>query len=156
MLGESQSQIRTLLNFKMINLTQGSTEHAAMDPKWIVIEGLDGVGKSTVVQHLQALLPSSVKSPNPPTDIRKYFDAFGQGTIRRSYYFLHNAIVKDFAVQKMNEGVNVITDRYLASTLAYRTIDSGDGFLTQNVIMTWRMHLLSSIEMDLRLILLFC
>lgn len=87
----------------------------------IVLEGLDGVGKSTISDLLQKSVPNFVKLHTPPTSIikhRKWFDDKG-GDMRKSFYMVGNFLVGDEMLKQMEQGKSVIIDRYYASTVAY-------------------------------------
>ncbi len=84
------------------------------NPKVIVFEGNDRVGKSTIANSLQAMLPKSLKTYEPffltPED-RKHTDAFFDDRVRHLEY-LHNLI----SSRKLDY---IIMDRYIDSFFAY-------------------------------------
>ncbi|KAJ2987958.1 hypothetical protein HDV02_005874 [Globomyces sp. JEL0801] len=86
--------------------------------KWIVIEGLDGTGKTSMSKGIASRLENSIISPSPDQNARSLFDVCSN-PIRRSFYFLWNSVTKEFALNQLALGKNVITDRWLFSTIAY-------------------------------------
>lgn len=104
----------------------------------IVVEGIDGAGKSTVVQNIQRALNAAgydAKTSFEPSDctvgqeLRRRFDN-GIDTEPLSDFFLfmadrveHNEqVVKPF----LDEGHPVILDRYMDSTRAYQPVAMAD------------------------------
>jgi thymidylate kinase len=96
---------------------EGSLCRAATTP-FVVVEGLDGVGKSTVSTALAAASPRRhrVKTPAPSwADIRARFDAQGEEA-RRPFY----AVANYCAFADLPEDTTLLVlDRFVASTLAY-------------------------------------
>jgi dTMP kinase len=107
--------------------------------KWIVIEGLDGVGKSSVIKQLQQILKAT-QTPLPNPVLRNYFDSQPNPVLRRSFYFMENNLTRLHAETILERGGHAITDRYMASTIAYmnsfdKEIDSDmvNVFLKENI-----------------------
>ena len=115
--------------------------------KFIVIEGLDGSGKTTQVQLLTELLSyegiSVVNQKEPtPHKFGKMCREVLSGTelLPKSQLALlfvadridHNTNEKDGIEKLLNEGYNIICDRYYYSTFAYQGVDVG---------LDWLMHL---------------
>ena len=100
-----------------------------MTGKFIVIEGLDATGKSTLVEKLVKRLNATLlKCPprlNAPdlsdADLRAYFDE-RPPTQRRAYYRAANLIASEQAEIALQNG-HVVMDRYWTSTVAFAALD---------------------------------
>ena len=89
--------------------------------KLICIEGLDGVGKTTCVQHLADKLNATIMK-TPPKEILNIRERCANTTnpnLRYHYYLLGNYLVSEDIEILLNNGKNVILDRFYASTMAY-------------------------------------
>jgi thymidylate kinase len=83
---------------------------------FFALEGLDGVGKSTVIRGLEARGIKTVKTPTPElTPLRPYFDK--QDTPIRFAYFLLGVLHAGHKAQT-NPGETVVCDRYLLTTVS--------------------------------------
>lgn len=96
----------------------------------IVLEGLEGVGKSTLAAKLSALLGSkTVKTPPPEFGaVRDVVAALDNPSV--SFYFYLSsvlAIQRDIFSFKGDVSRHVIVDRYILSTVAYHS--SGETFV---------------------------
>jgi dTMP kinase len=91
-------------------------------PITIVLEGLDGVGKSTVAEQLAICLHARCLQTPPGIikDFRGYFDSQDVPT-RNAYYMIGNFLAGREFLKLVKEGESVVVDRYYASTIAYRT-----------------------------------
>lgn len=95
----------------------------------IVIEGLDGVGKSTQVKALAATLnalviqsPPFIDDPiHPGTDLRVRMDG-SSPSARREYYRSSNFFASEHAKFHLKHGP-VILDRYWPSTASFSVLD---------------------------------
>lgn len=95
----------------------------------ILIEGLDGVGKSTQVRELSRILsakvistPQFIEDPLvPDKDLRIRMDS-SPSAIRREYYRLSNFYASETARQLIAHSP-VILDRYWCSTAAFSAMD---------------------------------
>ena len=95
----------------------------------ILIEGLDGVGKSIQVQELSRILsakvistPQFIEDPLvPDKDLRIRMDS-SPSAIRREYYRLSNFYASENARQLIAHSP-VILDRYWCSTAAFSAMD---------------------------------
>ena len=88
--------------------------------RFIVIEGLDGIGKSTTIGRLcERLNAQTASSPTPlmNTIRERFHDA--EPDLRNQYYELCNAEFSD-AVERMLEGGDVVCDRFVASTASFK------------------------------------
>ena len=105
-----------------------------MTGKFIVIEGLDAVGKSTLgkstlvdalVKSLDATLlkcpPRLEASELTDGDLRSYFDDRPDAP-RRAYYRAANLIASEQAEVALQTG-HVVMDRYWTSTVAFAALD---------------------------------
>ena len=100
-----------------------------MTGKFIVIEGLDATGKSTLVEKLAKRLnatllkcPPRLEAPElSDADLRSYFDARPPAQ-RRAYYRAANLIASEQAERALQNG-HVVMDRYWTSTVAFAALD---------------------------------
>ena len=90
-------------------------------PCSIVLEGLDGTGKSTTCAVLAQRLNAHCMRTPPESmqDFRKYFDNQSIDA-RNSYYMVGNFLAGKDMQRRTEEGETVVVDRYYASTIAYR------------------------------------
>ena len=99
---------------------------------FIVIEGLDGTGKSTLVDKLATALNAKLLSCPPcleapelaEGDLREHFDK-RQPSVRRAYYRATNLIASEIAVSALTD-FHVVMDRYWTSTVAFSAMDDGN------------------------------
>ena len=100
-----------------------------MTGKFIVIEGLDATGKSTLAEKLAKRLnatllkcPPRLEAPElSDADLRSYFDARPPAQ-RRAYYRAANLIASEQAERALQNG-HVVMDRYWTSTVAFAALD---------------------------------
>ena len=100
-----------------------------MTGKFIVIEGLDATGKSTLVDALAKSLDAKLLGCPPRLeapglidgDIRSYFDD-RPAVQRRAYYRAANLIASEQAETALRKG-HVVMDRYWTSTVAFAALD---------------------------------
>lgn len=92
-------------------------------PWFVVVEGLDGAGKSTLVQGLGATFGAQILSSSNAisAEVR---DACEQkhglrGTSRQLFYAYSVSLTSDAAGRALDCGTCVVVDRYWASTIAY-------------------------------------
>ena len=96
---------------------------------FIVIEGLDGVGKSTQVRYLAEALnaaviqcPPFIEDPlRPGCDLRERMDKASLSR-RREYYRMSNFIASE-QIRLMLKHQPVVVDRYWTSTAAFSAMD---------------------------------
>ena len=86
----------------------------------IVLEGLDGTGKSTVVLALADRLDAiaMITPPNSMRSYRAYFDRIG-GAQREAYYMVGNFVAATEISNNVATGKHVVVDRFYASTRSY-------------------------------------
>lgn len=85
-----------------------------------VIEGVDGVGKTTMakllVKHLEGIY---YKTPPEPYASR-YFEFDGTNTRKRFEFFLESIVYASQEIRLLlKEGISVVADRWIWTTLAY-------------------------------------
>ena len=105
-----------------------------MTGKFIVIEGLDATGKSTLVEKLTERLnatllqcPPRLEAPElSKCDLRSYFDDRPPAQ-RRAYYRAANLIASEQAEATLKNG-HVVMDRYWPSTVAFAALDEDSDF----------------------------
>lgn len=88
----------------------------------IVLEGLDGIGKTTTAYALAKRLNGIFKK-TPPPEIeheRKAYDHGGDEHLRRKFYMKGNYLVGKQVEALVNNEEVVVIDRYLCSTVAYK------------------------------------
>mgnify|MGYP003983629241 CR=1 FL=1 len=98
--------------------------------RFIVIDGLDAVGKTTLTRKLAQTLgaeelkcPPQIVAPSLLNgDLRKHFDK-QPPTQRRAYYRFANLIAGEQARIAVASGKDVVIDRYWTSTVAFSALD---------------------------------
>ena len=99
--------------------------------RFIVIEGLDATGKSTLVEKLSSKI-NAIKLSCPPKIMipsltegfaRSHFDSLS-ALQRRAYYRFSNLVASE-EVEKNIEKSHVVMDRYWTSTAAFAAMDDG-------------------------------
>lgn len=97
-----------------------------MKPLFIVVEGLDATGKTTLTKSLAAQYQAEpLKCPPQLTaellgdNVRAHFDG-REPTVRRAYYRAANLLASEQALRMIKEhGKAVVMDRYWPSTVAF-------------------------------------
>ena len=100
-----------------------------MSSKFIVIEGLDATGKSTLVEKLAKSLnatllkcPPRLEAPDfMDANLRSHFDNRPSAQ-RRAYYQAANLIASEQAEVALRKG-HVVMDRYWTSTVAFTALN---------------------------------
>ncbi|MFL9765111.1 dTMP kinase [Vibrio cyclitrophicus] len=105
---------------------------------FIVIEGLDGSGKSTVSKHLAKKLNAKLlTTPGADfKDTRKQLDAvFSNNSKARQLFYMATVLnVADEAQSLITSGKNVVVDRYWLSTQVYHCwMSNGQHYTLQEV-----------------------
>jgi len=88
--------------------------------KLIVVEGIDGTGKTTVAHRLaRAIGGKYIRTPPPPFDsARQYVDKQGSLDTRFLFYLCSVSYASDVIRRELTRR-DVVCDRYLGSTIAY-------------------------------------
>lgn len=94
-----------------------------MSPMFIVIEALDGVGKTTAVHAVAARL-GGVATNTPGDALRSVSDAvldgLGENQESRCLYYAASVVARGEEARRMvDQGVPVVMDRYWLSTISY-------------------------------------
>lgn len=94
---------------------------AAPPPVCVALEGLDGVGKTTVAALLAAKLGAQLlrTPPDAMRACRPFFDRADDAT-RKAYYVVGNFVAGEEVKALLAAGRSVVLDRFHASTFAYR------------------------------------
>ena len=89
--------------------------------QFITIEGLDGVGKSTIVQMLAKLIGGlSIQTPDPALRVER-LEIEARNCIADKLFFYMNSMIKQRVQFKESLQKNhLVCDRYIHSTLAYQ------------------------------------
>ena len=122
-LSEQLSQLSEQLSNKLSEQSSKQSSEQVKNKFCIVIEGLDGIGKSTIVNYLAENLNAKLIA-TPPDIIKPFRSIFIEDNntdIRFTYYMVGNFIageeVKRILLDEQNQ--SVIMDRFYASTIAY-------------------------------------
>lgn len=94
---------------------------AACKPICVVLEGLDGVGKTTAATTLAERLGAKLlrTPPDCMRSFRPYFDR-AEDASRKAFYEVGNFMAGEEAAASLAKGQSVVIDRYYASTFSYR------------------------------------
>lgn len=115
----------------LTNVTTSSTSSSSnlsLSPLSIVLEGLDGVGKSTIGKALAYRLNGKYLRTPPDSMLayREYFSPYKSEpltteelALRKAYYMVGNFMAGNEMKDTVSQGVSVVMDRYYASTIAY-------------------------------------
>lgn len=92
-------------------------------PWFVVVEGLDGAGKSSLVKELAATFGAQILSSSNAisAEVRAACDGMHgmRGTSRQLFYAYSVSLTSDAAGRALQQGTHVVVDRYWASTIAY-------------------------------------
>jgi len=89
--------------------------------QFIVIDGIDGAGKSTVAEMLASTLGYQyLKSPGKEfSGVREYFENPDLMLARFYFYAATTLYLSETIRQELSAGNSVVCDRYIYSTIAY-------------------------------------
>ncbi|MDP3244450.1 MAG: dTMP kinase [bacterium] len=116
-----------------------------MKNKLIVLEGIDGVGKTTIAKmikrelgrhHIKSVIYESTEKKNSGFNILKPFikKYAAKLSINSSlFFYLSSTLLKSEIIKKMLKNKWVICDRYIYSTLAYHKIKGATKSLLPNL-----------------------
>lgn len=116
-----------LLTSMITSISSNDSQKAPKHP-FIVIEGLDATGKSTMSANLAKYLNANIMTTPPASvkHIRKEFDVYSE-LCRRSFFAYSNYLAAEEIRELLKEKM-VVLDRYWHSTTAYSIAkDAGDG-----------------------------
>lgn len=103
--------------------------HGELRPCFVVLEGVDGVGKSTLAQGLAARLGATLQSTPPAAlaSVRPEVDVLyaGFGAAQQLFYASSVAYASQRADELLAQGQSVVLDRYWASTRVYDVFRPG-------------------------------
>ena len=110
--------------------TEGGAGCAQAPPQFIVIDGLDATGKTTLARELARELGAEALKCPPQLiapalgdgDLRTHFDTLPPPE-RRAYYRAANLIASEQAKLALAAGKHVVMDRYWTSTAAFSALD---------------------------------
>ncbi|KAJ9594874.1 hypothetical protein L9F63_013835 [Diploptera punctata] len=116
-------QVEKLLHIFKENYNEDAQPTSQRLHPFIVVEGLDGSGKSTIVKKLKSKINAETLSTPPGClmELRSWFDDQASD-VRRAYYSLGNYIVGQ-QVESLVQACPVIMDRFWHSTAAYAIAD---------------------------------
>lgn len=107
-----------------------------MNSQFIVIEGIDATGKTTLASKLAHRLgatllqcPPKLEAPNLSPDLRGHFDNRPPNQ-RRAYYRAANLIASEMAEVALKIG-HVVMDRYWPSTVAFAALDRNSDLIQE-------------------------
>ena len=108
----------------------------------IVVEGLDGTGKSTLAEHLcRKLTAHGLPSRTPPTKwsvVRNVFDRYG-GLVARAFYMISNyAFVRECfaACESSGQSLTFVVDRFFSTTASYTIGKETSGGIEGTILST--------------------
>lgn len=90
--------------------------------KFIVIEGFDGTGKTTLTRHIAEEFPVMlISAPGGQfAKARDYFDIDKATAVERfGFYFGENIRVSEYVREQTDKGVHILMERYFLSTFVY-------------------------------------
>lgn len=98
-----------------------------MGNKFVVIEGPDGAGKSTLCAKVSDTLPYRlVKTPTEDyLQRRAFFDAPGREPLSRFFFYCAGVHESSAEIKALLENENVVADRYLQSLQIYHEVLTG-------------------------------
>jgi thymidylate kinase len=117
--------------------SSSSSSPLPVPPTSVVVEGLDGVGKSTAAAALAQRL-GAVLLRTPPDSMRSFRSYFhdpsrpdeagnGSAAMRKAYYMVGNFVAGSEMAGAVRSGRSAVCDRYFPSTVAYVRGKSGAG-----------------------------
>lgn len=94
-----------------------------MSGKLVVIEGIDGAGKSELIKRLMETHGKSALFTHEPWDRSLAEEYKHKSPEEQAYYFAMDRFrhLKHVVIPALNEGLNVICDRYVYSNYAYQS-----------------------------------
>lgn len=101
----------------------------SMSGHLVTIEGIDGSGKTTVIEHLKQQYPSAYFTSEPQEDqwmgqvLRKALKNEELDDMTLFFLFMseHSQHIQDYVIPNLEDGKLVISDRYMDSRYAYQS-----------------------------------
>jgi dTMP kinase len=89
-------------------------------PRLVVVEGVDGVGKSTLARRIAQKFGYEYRYPVPKpfSEIRQQIEGLGDVDARFFYYLAGNVALQSKLRAELVAGTRVVFDRYVFSTFA--------------------------------------
>ena len=109
-----------------------------MKPLWIVIDGIDGAGKTTLCKNLETALNlrNDTEAIHLPYEHAVYYqdirdmlkekDQSKSDPLQYKMIANYRDTLKNFIIPMLKKGTNVILDRWITSTIAYNLYDQGN------------------------------
>ena len=109
-----------------------------MKPLWIIIDGIDGAGKTTLCKNLETALnfrndTEVIHLPYEHAVAYQYIrellkdkDQNQSDIIQYNMIANYRDTLKNFIIPMLKKGTNVILDRWITSTIAYNLYDNGN------------------------------
>lgn len=121
-----------------------------MKPLWIIVDGIDGSGKTTLCKNLETALNlrNDTESIHLPYEYSVYYqdikemlkDKEQSNSDKLQYLMIANYrdTLKNFIIPMLSKGTNVVLDRWITSTIAYNLYHQGQ-LMVELCNLSWMM-----------------